>query len=441
VALLLVWGAGGYAQTDEPSPDETSLPAGCEQVAEPVLTAEAAVLLDATTGRVLWEHNSHRRMYPASLTKMMSGLIAIERGELQREYVASKRAANTGESSIALAAGEKLTLEQVLQASLIKSANDATVMLAEAVGGSVEAFVAQMNQQAQQSGLTGTHFENPHGLHHDNHYSTAYDLAMIARAGLQHPEFAKIVATRETIIPWPGKPWQRKLPNRNRLLTNWELCDGVKTGYTRQAGRCLAASATVGQWQLIGVVMKSQNSWQDARCLLTWGFEHYQQVVLAPAGQANYMVQVARGQQREVRAVPTADLTAVIRQGEAAPEVRQSSEVAEAPFAAGEVVGSLSVDSAVGGGPPVSLVAVEAVERSLLARLWDRKVPQLSLSTLVVLAVGVLIHGASAKAARARRRRQQARKRTVDRRGTGDRGRSDYQTGRPGRSEPPEHLR
>lgn len=441
LGLLLLLVAVSLSAQEDPAdiaatpPAVTPVPRG-----EPVLSAEAAILMDATTGRVLWERNSRKRMYPASLTKMMSGLLAVEAGDLSREVVASEKAAKTGESSIALAAGEKLTLYQVLQASLIKSANDATVMLAESVAGSEEAFVARMNHRAQALGLRDTHFTNPHGLHHDNHYSTAYDQVIIAREGLKNTDFADIVATSEAIIPWPGKPWSRKLPNRNRLLLWWDRCDGVKTGYTRQAGRCLAASATEGQWRLVCVVLKCQNSWQDARSLLAWGFANYRQEVLAPAGRPSYNVRVTHGRRREVRAAPAVALTAVVRAGETPPQIVQSPEPVEAPVTAGQVVGTLSLagDTA---GYSVPLVAVEPVARGLLARLFDLRIPHIGLSTLVVLAAGVLIHGASAKATRARRRRQQARKRTPDRRGASYRGRSDNQPGRPGRPGSPDHMR
>ncbi len=125
-----------------------------------------------------------------------------------------------------------------MEAALIKSANDATVFVAEAIGGSVPAFVEMMNRRAHAMGLMETHFVNPHGLHHVQHYSTAADLAEIARQSMQNPIFARLVATKEAIISWPGKPYGRKLINRNRLLLRWDKCDGIKTGYTKQAGRC-----------------------------------------------------------------------------------------------------------------------------------------------------------------------------------------------------------
>ncbi|MHB8996038.1 MAG: D-alanyl-D-alanine carboxypeptidase family protein [Armatimonadota bacterium] len=378
-----------------------------------MITAAAAILVDVESGRVLWEYNADKRMYPASLTKMMTGLLVAESGDLERVCVASKAAANTGESSIALQANEPLKLRQVLQASLIKSANDATVMLAEAVGGSVPQFVAMMNNRAAAMGLRGTHFVNPHGLHAADHYSTAADQVKIARVALQNEEFRRIVGTRETMIPWQGKTWMRKLINRNRLLLRWDECDGVKTGYTRQAGRCLAASSTVKGWPLLCVVLKSKDSSGDAQRLLQWGYRSYSRELVVPAN-ALYEVRVSKGAARHITARPERPLYVVLKAGEAAPEVVRSRKPSVAPIALGQVVGTVSVSGA-GEAQTARLLATAEVPRSLWARLCDIKLPQILATLLVVPAAGVLVYGASSKAARARRRRLQARKRKAHR--------------------------
>lgn len=382
------------------------------------ITASAAILVDAATGRVLWEYNADKRMYPASLTKMMSGLLAAESRDLDKVCSASKLAATTGESSIALQQGEPLKLRQVLQASLIKSANDATVMLAETVGGSVPQFVQMMNNRAAAMGLRDTHFVNPHGLHAANHYSTAADLCKIARAALQLPAFEQIVGTRETVIPWQGKAWMRKLVNRNRLLLRWPKCDGVKTGYTKHAGRCLAASASEGDWRLICVVLKSKDSWHDAQSLLQWGFRSFRHVPVAQTDKL-YRVRVKRGQARQVMARPERNVYVVLAEGETPPVAVQSRTAPVAPLAVGQPVGTLVV----GEGQQeqtVRLLATTAVPESLWARLCDIKIPQILALLLVLAAAGVLVHGASAKTARARRRRLEARKRNADHRRKSD---------------------
>jgi len=392
--------------------------------AEPVLSAPAAILVDAETGQVLWQRNAAARMYPASLTKMMTGLLAVETRRLEQVHRASETAAKTGESSISLQTGEELKLQQVLRAALIKSANDATVMVAESVAGSVPAFVQMMNERAQALGMTGTHFANPHGLHDPAHYSTAADLARLAQQAMLNPTFARIVGTREAVIPWPGKPWSRKLVNRNRLLLRWDKCDGIKTGYTRQAGRCLAASATFDGWRLICVVLKSQDSWSDAQTLLEWGTLNYRRQKVARRREV-YRARVHRGARRFVEAQPVADLYAIGHIGQFISPAVQEEGLCEAPVEFGQIVGQLRSAS----GATVQLIAIEPMPLSLWARACDVKAPQAALGLLALLAAGVLLHGASAKTARARRRRLAARERESDRSGTSDDRRADSTPG------------
>jgi D-alanyl-D-alanine carboxypeptidase len=398
---------------------------------QPAISAAAAVLVDGDTGEVLWSWKPDQRMYPASLTKMMSGLVVVQAGDLDRTVTASKRAARTGESSIALVKGEQLALRQVLQASLINSANDATVMMAEAVGGSVEQFVAQMNAQAAALGMAHSHFTNPHGLHNASHYSTARDLGLLAWECMRHPDFAAIVGTRQTNIPRPGKPWQRRLVNRNRLLLRWPQCDGIKTGYTKQAGRCLAASATGNDWRLICVVLKCRDSWEDAHNLLTWGFRHFQRVPMAHAGAPAYRVPVHWGVRDEVVARAEQDLTVTVATGQSAPQAQITSPAVSAPVAMGQPVGWVSVRDGA-GRRSVRLLACEAVSRSTWGKLAALSVPQAGLVAMIFLAAGVLLHGAGAKTTRTRRRRLATRKRETDRRGPSDRGRGRGRTGEQG---------
>lgn len=406
---------------------------------QPVISAAAAVLLDGDSGEVLWSWQPDQRMYPASLTKMMSGLLAVEDGNLDRRVTASKAAAATGESSIALAAGEELTIRQVLQAALIKSANDATVMLAEAVGGSVEQFVARMNARAAVLGMTRTHFTNPHGLHDAEHYSTARDLGRLAWEAMRHPDFAEVVGTRETNIPWPAKPWDRKLVNRNRLLLRWVACDGIKTGYTRQAGRCLAASAVENDWRLICVVLNCKDSWQDAQSLLEWGFAHFSHVRLAAAGAPDYRVPVRWGRRSSVVARAERDLVANYRTGQAPPTLQQTDEEVRAPVRMGDPVGWVWIEQGE-GQRMVRLLACEDVPLSLLGAVAASRLPQVGLLVLIALAAGVLLHGAGAKTARARRRRLAARERKAHPAGESDGGRGDGRARVPSRSGPPDHL-
>jgi len=255
---------------------------------EPKIEAKSAVLMDALTGQVLWSKNPHERLPQASTTKITTAIVALEHGNLSDLVRASQRAAQVGEAAIYLEEGETLTLEDLLYALLLRSANDAAVAIAEHIGGTEENFVALMNQKAWEIGARDTHYVNPHGLHAPGHYSSAYDLALLARYALKIPKFREIVATREKVIPWPGKPWDRLLVNTNQLLWGYHAypgADGVKTGYTSEAGQVLVASATREGRQLIAVVMHSPDMYREIRALLDYGFQHFTHQVLVPEGE------------------------------------------------------------------------------------------------------------------------------------------------------------
>lgn len=242
------------------------------------VSAPSAVLIDAQTGKVLYEKNSHQRRAPASTTKIMTSIIVLEHGNLADVVKVGKRAKEraAGESSAWLEVGEVQTLEDILYAILVKSANDAAVAAAEHISGTVEKFVAEMNKKTQELGLHDTHFSNPHGFYGEKHYSSAYDLAMMGRYAMLHfPRFAEIVKTKKKMIPWANHPWNRVLRNHNKLLWKYAYADGIKTGTTDQAGHCLVASATKNGWQLISVVMKSANTYADSQALLEYGFNHF----------------------------------------------------------------------------------------------------------------------------------------------------------------------
>jgi D-alanyl-D-alanine carboxypeptidase (penicillin-binding protein 5/6) len=280
----------------------------------------------------------------------------------------------TGESSVFLQQGETFTLRELLEAALIRSANDSCVAIAEGVAGTQEKFVEMMNKKAREVGANDSHFVNPHGLHDPNHYTTAYDLAMIARAAIKHPEFNEIIATRETTIHGNAKVGAvRLLKNRNRLLFRWDECDGVKTGYTRQAGRCLVASATHidprthRPWRLIGVVMHAPDSWTDARHLLEYGFQKFSPTVVAHGGETLAKLDV-QGGSSQVQAAASHEIRLPLKGIEKANlQTRVRSLAPEAPVKKDQVVAQLewSLNGKKIGEVP--LVAREAVGKSLVA--------------------------------------------------------------------------
>jgi len=247
--------------------------------APPKVIAESAILIDAKTGTILYEKNSHTRSAPASTTKVLTAIIAIESGHLDDEVTISLRAAGTAGSSMHLAPGQRISLRELVTGLLLRSGNDAAVAIAEHLTGSVENFVSIMNHKAELLGALDSHFANPHGLTAALHYSTAFDLAWITKYALTNPIFAAIVNTRETNIDWldrRGTEHDQNLKNTNKLLWLLEEADGVKTGTTSQAGPCLISSATRGNQQLIAVVLHDHSRWNDSLKLLNFGFANYQ---------------------------------------------------------------------------------------------------------------------------------------------------------------------
>lgn len=239
----------------------------------PDIQSEAAILVNSNTGRILYEKDVHKRMYPASTTKIMTAYLALNHLDLTGEITASQTAVDIAldSSSMGLLAGEILTAETLLYALMVQSANDAANVLAEAVSGSISEFVHLMNQTASELGMENTHFSNPHGYHDDNHYTTAYDMALIAQKAMENPTFAKIVATRSITIPPTNKyKKERIFSTRNSLINNrssmplqYSYANGIKTGYTDKAGQCLVGSAQRNGMDLISVVFQAPKNSQD----------------------------------------------------------------------------------------------------------------------------------------------------------------------------------
>lgn len=244
----------------------------------PAISAGAAILVDAGDGTVLYEYNADKKMYPASTTKIMTALVVLELCEeqnlsLENELNVPAEAEGVEGSSLYLKAGERLTLEELMYGLMLQSGNDAAAALGTVMGGGgeegLEWFVKRMNETAERLGCTGTHFMNPHGLYDEDHYTTARDLAVIARAAMQYEPFRQIAAAKE----WGGQDGTRKFANKNKTVFQYEGGDGVKIGFTKASGRTLAASATRNGTQLIAVVLNDGNWFADAYALLDYGFD------------------------------------------------------------------------------------------------------------------------------------------------------------------------
>jgi serine-type D-Ala-D-Ala carboxypeptidase (penicillin-binding protein 5/6) len=240
--------------------------------APPAIGAEAAVLMVANTGRVLYDKNPAGIMYPASTTKIITLITALQRGDLNSIVTVSPRAARCDGSRLELRPGDRLTLRDLLYGMMLVSGNDAAEAVAEHIAGSVPAFVGMMNAQAEKMGAVRTHFSNPHGLPDPiNHFTTAYDMALITANAMRNPEFARIVSTSQYTVAFRNRPEVRVF-NTNRLLNVYQGANGVKTGYTDAAGDCLVAAAKRRDVQLIAVLLNDDTRWSDAPKLLDYGF-------------------------------------------------------------------------------------------------------------------------------------------------------------------------
>lgn len=251
----------------------------------PTVTADAAVLMDSATGDILFNKQATKKRPPASTTKIMTAILGIELGRPDELVTVSQKAAAVGESTIHLDPGEKIPLYELITGALIKSGNDACVAIGEQIAGSEEQFVKMMNQKALSLGAKDTNFVNTNGLPNKNHYSTAYDLALMARYGLRIPAFSSITRQKETEIHFIEPDFFMDLKNTNKLLWNYPFADGVKTGTTNAAGKCLVASATKDGRQLIAVLLYAPNRFGDAQKLLEWGFAQTETVRIAKAGE------------------------------------------------------------------------------------------------------------------------------------------------------------
>lgn len=231
--------------------------------------AASAILMDADSGRVLFEQNADQKMLIASTTKIMTALAAIRHGEPDAMVTVSEEAAATEGSSMYLRAGEKLTLEVLLYGLMLCSGNDAAVAIAEHIGGDVDGFAVLMNEIAKEIGMTSTSFANPNGLDHPEHYSTARDMALLARAAMEEEALVRIVSTRCITIDG------RTMENHNKLLSLQDGCIGLKTGYTKAAGRTLVSCAERDGQRLIAVTLQDGNDWADHQMLYEYGFSSY----------------------------------------------------------------------------------------------------------------------------------------------------------------------
>jgi serine-type D-Ala-D-Ala carboxypeptidase (penicillin-binding protein 5/6) len=312
----------------------------------PQIKAASAILMDAKTGQVLYEKNSHNRRAPASTTKVLTALLAIESGRLDEMATISISAASTPGSTMGLYVGQHISLRELLTGLLLRSGNDAAVAIAQHLEGSVKNFADLMNQKAYDIGARESHFVNPHGLTKPDHYTTAYDLALITRYAMQNPTFAELVNTKETEIDWlnrKGHEEERSLRNTNKLLWMFEEADGVKTGTTGAAGPCLVSSATRDNQKLIAVVLHDRTRWADSMQLLNYGFNTFDLMEYAAANEIVTTIGVENGMEEQLDGLAETCAAAIVpaEQSSAVTITCDVPTIIKAPVYQGQKIGEI----------------------------------------------------------------------------------------------------
>ena len=338
----------------------------CPALAE---SAASAMLMDGETGRVLYEFNAHAPLPQASLTKVMTALVAIENCSLDDKVTAGENAFGVSGTSIYLAAGETLTMENMLYGLMLASGNDAAVAIAEHVAGSVDAFCKWMTARAEEIGCENTVFMTPHGLPSIHHHTTAYDMTLIAREAMKNPVFRTVVSTVKKQIPWAGHEYDRVLTNKNKLLTTYEGATGIKTGYTNKAGRCLAFSAERNGMEVVGVVLNCPDWFDRARAIMDEAFEKYEWVTLYNAGERVAEVEIIDGTIGAVGICAETRVGAPVEKGTTPTLVMDLPDQMHAGIRAGDRVGTATVYD---GDQAVHSVALIAMEDAPVARFRHR---------------------------------------------------------------------
>jgi len=363
----------------------------------PNVMAEAALLMDAANDEILYEKNARERMYPASLTKVMTALLVLEEvdaGRLSLDQVVT--ASNTFSTGLTangstqdIRAGEQMTLRDLLYCLLVASANESANILAETVDGTISAFVERMNQKATQLGCENTHFANPHGLHVDDHYTTAHDIYRIARAAMENDTFRTIVSTRSYEIPATNMHKARVFYSTNALLVTWyyresylyDKAIGIKTGTTDEGGYCLLSAAKNGEDYLISVVLNApmlelegggtdRRQFTESRELFKWGFSNFTRRQIVDTDTPLAQVEVTLSQTDHVLVRPAHQLERTLPRDLKLEDIKQEivldAETVQAPVEAGQPLGKLTLTYQGQELGQIDLVAVSAAERSQL---------------------------------------------------------------------------
>ncbi len=340
------------------------------------ISARHYALLEAETGDIICEGGGNTKAPMASTTKIMTAILAIENGKLDKTVVIPPEATGIEGSSIYLKEGERLTLEELLYALMLESANDAAMAIAIEIGGSVDEFVEMMNRRAEELGLINTHFTNPHGLDNEEHYTTAGDLARLAVYAMKNPTFEEIVSTKKRVIPL-GDDGSRVLINHNKLLRLYDGAIGVKTGFTKRSGRCLVSCAERDGIRLVCVTLNAPSDWNDHKKLLDYGFTQYERIMLADSGDYTLSLSCVNGEKGSFLCSNFNSLSVTLKKG-LRDEIRAVTEydrLLSAPIKKGDRVGQVVFyqgEAKIGECPLYALESVKSIKyrKSILERIF-----------------------------------------------------------------------
>lgn len=339
----------------------------------PEILGEAGMLIDVKTGYILFEKNPHKKLFPASITKVLTAIISLENAKLDDIVAIGNNPPLVDGTRIYLEKGEQLTLKQLLYALMLQSANDAAVAIAEHISGSVPDFARLMNKKAMELGCLDSNFTNPHGLTDENHYTSAYDMALIAQYALKNPVFAEIIHTKSYTIPNMNDKNGRSLINANKLLRMYKGADGVKTGYTTAAGQTIIASATQNNRQLLAVVLKTQGTavWDDPIKLLNFGFDNFNFKNIIEPKKVITTIKVRYG--KSIPLIAESGFDWVIPKEEDTSDIREEiilNPNITAPVKKGERLGKIIYSSGDKYIGEVGLLAQYGVKRYIYTRWW-----------------------------------------------------------------------
>lgn len=392
VALMF----GGFMGVSQYHPEERSITisndniAEIEEAAEFQVEAKAAVLMDASSGSVLFAQNAQEELPPASVTKVMTMLLILQGCEdgkisLKDTVTVSENAASMGGSQMYLEPGEQHTVDELMMGVAMVSANDGCVALAEHLCGSVEMFVEQMNRTAMELDMKNTNFVNTNGLPVANHYSSAYDIAIMTKELLSHEESHRWLTQKQKMIKvgLPGKEKDFELINTNKLLRQYDGAIGVKTGFTQDAMYCLSGAAERNGTRFIAVILGAETSairFAEAKKLLDYGFSNYENVTVAEKDKVQKSIKVDKGSPEKVEAITEADCGVLVKKGERENiETRVEWKASiEAPIKKGERLGELVVYRNGIARERFPLVAKKAVKKASMKDLYIRMIKKIA---------------------------------------------------------------